>query len=100
MTRTTYTYAVLDISDAAYTEIFDKLKAAGYEHAFHEDENRIVVDMHGIAIARASVIPESKEHASKIYVTHMNACRVCSASESPLCDEGKRLHRQLRGMSI
>lgn len=49
----TYTYAVLDVSPATYTEIADKLRAAGYDHAFHtqSDDRRTVIDMHGIALA-------------------------------------------------
>lgn len=44
----THTYAKLEVSAAAYTEIRAKLEAAGYEHAFHEDG---LIDMHGIALA-------------------------------------------------
>lgn len=43
----THTYAVLDVSRAAYDEIRRKLDAAGYQHAFDGD----VIDMHGIALA-------------------------------------------------
>lgn len=50
--RSTYTYAVLDISAEAYAEIRAKLEAAGYEHAFHQGRDlREVIDMHGIAVA-------------------------------------------------
>lgn len=45
--RTTYTYAVLEVSDAAYDEIAEKLIAAGYAHVFHNG----VMDMHGIALS-------------------------------------------------
>lgn len=43
----TYTYATLEISRAAYDEIYEKLKAAGYDSAI-EDEG--LIDMHGIAL--------------------------------------------------
>lgn len=46
-----YTYAILDLSPAAYQEIAGKLRAAGYDHAFHQDGGRTVIDMHGIAVA-------------------------------------------------
>lgn len=48
----THTYVYLDIGRVAFNEIVDKLREAGYEHAFKYDrENRtIAVDMHGIAI--------------------------------------------------
>lgn len=51
--RTTRTYALLDVSPAVYDEIREKLKAAGYDEAFHRDDDREVIDMHGIAL-RAS----------------------------------------------
>jgi hypothetical protein len=47
----THTYVVLDISTAAYKEISEKLKAAGYDHAFHQEGERTVIDMQGIAVA-------------------------------------------------
>lgn len=48
--RTTHTYAILEVSEQAYREIRERLKAAGYAHAFHEDDGREVIDMHGIAL--------------------------------------------------
>lgn len=50
--RTTHTYAILELSHAAYNEINAKLRAAGYHHVFHEDSSHgTVMDMHGIALA-------------------------------------------------
>lgn len=46
----TYTYAELAISQAAYSEIRNKLEAAGYQHAFHQDRDGELIDMHGIAV--------------------------------------------------
>ena len=46
----TYTYAIVDVSSAAYREIRAKLEAAGYQHAFHEEDGVVVIDMHGIAL--------------------------------------------------
>lgn len=46
-----YTYAILDVSPATYREIREKLDAAGYQHAFHRDGGREVIDMHGIALS-------------------------------------------------
>jgi hypothetical protein len=42
----TYTYAVLEVSADTFREIADKLRAAGYGHAFDRD----VIAMHGIAL--------------------------------------------------
>ena len=49
MTRTTHTYAELEVSPEAYDEIRSKLEAAGYTHAFMEDG---AIDMHGIGLIR------------------------------------------------
>jgi hypothetical protein len=48
-----HTYAILNISREAYEEIKTKLEAADYGHAFHKQDGRIVIDMHGIALAAA-----------------------------------------------
>ena len=51
ITRTrTRTFATLEISKAAFDEISEKMKAAGYDHAFLDHGN--VVDMEGIAVAK------------------------------------------------
>lgn len=47
----TYTYAILPVTPKTYREIAQKLKEAGYEQAFHEEEEKTVIDMHGIALA-------------------------------------------------
>ena len=54
MIRTTYTYVLLDVSESAYNEIYQKLKDAGYDHCFDESDCRsgIVIDMHGIALTK------------------------------------------------
>ena len=46
----THTYVLLDVSPETYYEIYDKLSEAGYDHCFHEDDGKIVIDMHGIAL--------------------------------------------------
>lgn len=49
--RHAYTYAILKVSPETYQEIRDKLAAAGYQHAFHDDDgDGEVIDMHGIAL--------------------------------------------------
>lgn len=52
--RQTHTYAELELSPAAYDEIAQKLRAAGYDHAFMEDG---AIDMHGIGVTKADVQP-------------------------------------------
>lgn len=52
--RTTHTFAVLEVSAAAYDEIASKLREAGYDHVFIDEH----IDMHGIALKRVDVMPE------------------------------------------
>jgi hypothetical protein len=48
----TYTYAILEVSERAYQEIRKALEKADYRHCFHEEDGRVVIDMHGIALAK------------------------------------------------
>lgn len=58
--RSTHTYVILEISAAAYAEISEKLREAGYSHAFHSPDDVETIDMHGIAIQseKAPAAPE------------------------------------------
>lgn len=49
--RQTHTVATMELSEAAYKEIAEKLKAAGYDHVFQGD----LIDMTGIGL-----LPEGK----------------------------------------
>lgn len=56
--RQTHTYAELGLSEAAYNEIAQKLRDAGYDHAFMDDG---AIDMHGIGITKEhNPPPENK----------------------------------------
>lgn len=56
MINQTHTFATLEISAGAYTEIAALLKAAGYDHVFAKTESHeAVMDMHGIALAHKPV---------------------------------------------
>lgn len=48
----THTYAELEVSRATYDEIAQKLRAAGYDHAFIPERGRDTptIDMHGIGV--------------------------------------------------
>ena len=46
----THSYAVLEISPAAFEEIRRKLQAAGYQDQLHNRAGRLVIDMTGIAV--------------------------------------------------
>jgi hypothetical protein len=59
----TYTYILMDVSPAVYEEIKQKLLAAGYTYAIHnEGQYGFVLDMHGIALKLQSE-PEPTPHA-------------------------------------
>src|SRR6185436_17851212 len=47
----THTYVLLELSPAAFDEVKQNLEAAGYQHAFHHDGERQLIDMHGLAVA-------------------------------------------------
>jgi len=49
-TRPTHTFAVLELSPAAFNEIKTKLEAAGYQHAFIKEDGELTIDMHGIGV--------------------------------------------------
>jgi hypothetical protein len=49
----THSYAILEISSAAYQEIKEKLDAAGYWDQFQVCDGVAVIDMHGIALQEA-----------------------------------------------
>lgn len=71
--RSTYTYAVLNVSPECYQEIRDALKTAAYDHAFHENG---VIDMHGIALGKDDTL-------GKISLDDQGLCTVC---KRPLSD--------------
>jgi len=60
MSRTTHTYAKLEVTEATWQEIADKLRAAGYDHAFHDG----VIDMHGIGLQQLERHPEQLSEVS------------------------------------
>lgn len=51
----THTYAILEVSEAAYDEIKAKLTDANCIHAFHGFHDD-VIDMHGIALKKSDEI--------------------------------------------
>jgi hypothetical protein len=61
MSRSTYSFVVLELSPAAFEEIRSKLEAAGYQHQFHVEQERTVIDMHGIAVSPPKKAPLENE---------------------------------------
>jgi hypothetical protein len=61
----THTYAALEVTQSTFDEIAAKLKAAGYDHAFDDEEGAI--DMHGIGLVvekkpfAPTALPEEKK---------------------------------------
>lgn len=64
--RSTYSYVVMDLSPAAYDEIRQKMLEAGYHQAVHGgmDDGRVVVDMHGIAVAREAAEEPAQDQSA------------------------------------
>ena len=56
--RATHTHTWLPVSRSTYDEIFHALQKAGYAHAIFDDGGRVVIDMHGIALARKELTDE------------------------------------------
>ncbi len=48
----THTYVELEISEAAYNEIAEKLRNADYSHVFIGNDRHELMDMHGIALLK------------------------------------------------
>lgn len=64
MIRSTYTYAVLEVSHPVYSEIKESLEKAGYSDQFHKDRDGVVIGMHGIALKdRGEVITSNADCA-------------------------------------
>ena len=62
--RGTHTYAILEVSQAVYGEIHQKLADAGYQHAFHENK----IDMHGIALQAEPMVDLSPDEHRRVHV--------------------------------
>lgn len=77
----THTYALLEVSSAAYDEIAKKLKDAGYGHVFSSEGH---IDMHGLALSRQA------------QVVHASDCAMHNEPASPNgpCDCGALLEAQ------
>jgi hypothetical protein len=54
MLRSTYTYALMEVSPSTYDEVRANLVAAQYQHAIHDrkSEPHEALDMHGIALVK------------------------------------------------
>ena len=63
---TAYTYAVLELSPAAYREISEKLREAGYGHAFKDGPGGEVIDMNGLAVKALKERPPSALNPSAL----------------------------------
>lgn len=94
----THTYAILEVSRSTYDEIAQALRAADYDHAFHEDDT---VDMHGIAIqpkednvAEESPKTEPVEHIMQFFTFEHLPDRLQVVSK-PFADLAKRIVNEL-----
>jgi hypothetical protein len=74
-----YTFALMDVSPATYAEIRAKLVEAQYDHAFHKDEGRDVLDLQGIALREQSADPAATYRAFVAMRTALVEADVCLA---------------------
>jgi hypothetical protein len=82
MTRSTHTYAVLEISSAVYNEIASKLRDAGYDHVF----DGAVIDMHGIALQAATDEQDAALRDTESVGADRLARECCRAVDAHLLD--------------
>lgn len=74
-TRTTHTYAFLEVKPATFEEIAAKLRSAGYDHAFDADaQHGELIDLHGLALV---VDPEHRER----HLAHVPFRPLCELEE-------------------
>jgi hypothetical protein len=63
----TRTFAIMELSKGAYAEIAEALARAGYDQAFIEDDGRVLLDMHGIAVASKSKAQQPRAECAADY---------------------------------
>lgn len=65
-TRThTRTYAMLPVSEPTYIEVKRLLEEAGYDHAFHkQDDGRVAVDMEGVALVHEGLEEDANDNVT------------------------------------
>jgi hypothetical protein len=67
----THTYAVLNVSVATYSEILGRLQAAQYGGQI--DEERHIIDMHGLAIAPIGAVSQPDYYGRAGYDAYSKA---------------------------
>lgn len=96
--RTTRTYAVMEVSAAAFAEIRQKLIDAGYQQALHQDgEYALVLDMHGVVLAngdRASD-PDLTPSLTEELRASLRSGRLFGCHDEPIDDAGMRVVRRI-----
>lgn len=75
--RSTHTYVELELSEPAYREVADKLRAAGYDQAFGRDG---AIDLHGLA----AVCEQPKHRLLRKYRCNVAGVRI--AAITPMRD--------------
>lgn len=57
---TSHTFAVMELSEKTYEEIFSKIAQAGYDHALLEEDGKQLIDMHGIAVMQEDLVKSDR----------------------------------------
>lgn len=85
----THTHANLEVSGVVYSEIADRLRAAGYSHVFGGDGT---IDMHGIALVchggHAHTFPNQYQHRVNVWMMKCFSMEITR-------DRAERNHRLL-----
>lgn len=88
----TRTYVLLPLSSGAFAEIKQALEAAGYQHAFHEGDGELRIDLHGLA-----AVEKPKEEFTK---SALRWCEVCGGegyiADPPLAQQMEEADKGLR----
>lgn len=56
----THTFAVMELSEKTYEEIFSKIAQAGYDHALIDGDGKQLIDMHGIAVMQEDLVKSDR----------------------------------------
>ena len=94
----TYTYSILDVSPTVYAAIRALLAHAGYDHAFHQDDGKEVIDMHGIALRSRGGTPNTDIAVSTLLSSRTKEGRIELSLNSEVTQMDLDKAREIVGM--
>lgn len=102
MPRQTHTFATLEVSAAVFDEVMEKLQAAGYDHAFIDQGDGLLIDMNGIALKKGSAADEKEVGPGEIvqfvrdYFDSSGLTRLASAGDAARVEGSRDLTLDVR----